>query len=54
MSKAATGVYQHLLDHGNQDGLLASMQTRDELYEHLSYHSYERKLDDLFAQEDSQ
>ena len=25
------------------------MQTRDELYDVLGYHAYERKLDELFA-----
>jgi methylisocitrate lyase len=25
------------------------MQTRDQLYDFLDYHSYERKLDELFA-----
>ena len=25
------------------------MQTRDELYDFLGYHAYERKLDTLFA-----
>jgi methylisocitrate lyase len=27
------------------------MQTRDELYEFLDYHSYENKLDELFSRE---
>jgi len=50
MNKAALHVYQHLLQYGQQDALLPAMQTRDELYEYLSYHDYERKLDDLFQQ----
>jgi methylisocitrate lyase len=25
------------------------MQTRDELYDFLGYHSYEKKLDELFS-----
>jgi methylisocitrate lyase len=25
------------------------MQTRDELYDFLNYHSYEQKLDELFS-----
>jgi len=25
------------------------MQTREELYDYLDYHAYERKLDELFA-----
>jgi len=51
MNKAALNVYQHLLQHGQQDDLLPQMQTRDELYEFLSYHDYESKLDHLFEQE---
>jgi methylisocitrate lyase len=27
------------------------MQTRDELYEVLGYHAYERKLDELFGRQ---
>ena len=29
--------------------VVGTMQTRDELYDFLDYHSYERKLDELFA-----
>ncbi|MGF1747890.1 MULTISPECIES: methylisocitrate lyase [Vibrio] len=49
MNKAAENVYQHLLDVGNQEALTGGMQTRAQLYEHLNYHSYEDKLDQLFA-----
>ena len=28
------------------------MQTREQLYDVLGYHEYERKLDELFARED--
>lgn len=49
MNKAAEMVYQHLLDVGNQQDLLESMQTRKELYQHLKYHDYEDKLDQLFS-----
>jgi hypothetical protein len=31
--------------------MLSSMQTRDELYDVLGYHDYERKLDAMFARE---
>ncbi|MGF1754202.1 methylisocitrate lyase [Vibrio makurazakiensis] len=48
MNKAAELVYTHLLEHGNQTALLDGMQTRKELYQHLSYHDYEDKLDRLF------
>jgi methylisocitrate lyase len=27
------------------------MQTRDELYDFLGYHAYEKKLDELFSRE---
>ncbi len=51
MNQAALEVYQHLLQYGQQDALVERMQTRDDLYKFLSYHDYERKLDDLFQQE---
>ncbi|TGG94164.1 methylisocitrate lyase [Natronospirillum operosum] len=50
MNKAALNVYQHLLDEGNQKALIDQMQTREELYDFLNYHDYERKLDALFKQ----
>jgi methylisocitrate lyase len=54
MNRAAERVYMALLNDGHQRGVIESMQTRAELYEYLSYHDYERKLDDLFAtQEDA-
>jgi methylisocitrate lyase len=49
MSAAALKVYEALRREGTQKDLLDSMQTRDELYEVLRYHDYERKLDELFA-----
>ena len=52
MNKAAENVYKHLLVEGNQEALLDSMQTRKELYEHLNYHDYENKLDQLFSSEE--
>jgi len=51
MNKAALAVYRHLLRVGNQKDLLPEMQTRDDLYDYLQYHSYEQKLDELFAKE---
>jgi len=51
MNKAALGVYQTLRRDGTQQSQLGAMQTRDELYEFLDYHSYERKLDELFSRE---
>jgi methylisocitrate lyase len=29
--------------------MVPAMQTREELYDFLGYHDYERKLDELFA-----
>ncbi|ODS05389.1 methylisocitrate lyase [Vibrio scophthalmi] len=51
MNKAAEMVYSHLLEVGNQEALLGSMQTRKKLYAHLDYHAYEDKLDSLFLLE---
>ncbi|WP_116472723.1 methylisocitrate lyase [Zobellella maritima] len=50
MSRAADTVYRHILSEGEQSGLLAQMQTREQLYQTLDYHCYEAKLDALFAQ----
>ena len=48
MSKSAEHVYNVIAEQGTQQDLLGTMQTRDELYEQLDYHSYEKTLDDLF------
>ena len=48
MSKAAEKVYATLASHGDHQGLLHNMQTRDELYDVLDYHMYEEKIDKLF------
>ncbi|MEO8719281.1 MAG: isocitrate lyase/phosphoenolpyruvate mutase family protein, partial [Burkholderiales bacterium] len=49
MNKAALAVYETVRRQGTQEDLLESMQTRDELYDFLDYHAYEKKLDELFA-----
>jgi methylisocitrate lyase len=49
MSRAAEMVYRALLDDGDQNAVLDTMQTRMELYDYLGYHAYEQKLDELFA-----
>ena len=49
MNKAALNVYQTLRHDGTQERVVDTMQTRDELYDFLGYHDYERKLDQLFA-----
>ena len=48
MSKAADAVYLDINKNGTQEGQLKNMQTRDELYDVLDYHSFENKLDELF------
>jgi len=51
MNKAALNVYQAVRRDGTQKNVVDSMQTRNELYDFLDYHSYETKLDQLFAKE---
>ena len=51
MNKAAELVYKTLLVDGDQKAVVDMMQTRMELYNYLGYHSYEQKLDALFADE---
>ncbi|MAV53485.1 MAG: methylisocitrate lyase [Gammaproteobacteria bacterium TMED260] len=48
MSKAALEVYETIAINGDQTAVVSKMQTRDQLYEVLGYHSYEQKLDKLF------
>ena len=48
-NKAAENVFKTLRTAGTQKAIIDDLQTRDELYEYLDYHSYESKLDELFA-----
>ncbi len=50
MNKAAENVYNAIRRDGTQQNVLDTMQTRAELYDRIDYHSYEQKLDALFAQ----
>jgi methylisocitrate lyase len=54
MSQAALAVYETLRREGTQRAVVDKMQTREELYDVLRYHDYERKLDQLFAKEDDE
>jgi methylisocitrate lyase len=54
MNRAAMNFYQTVLREGHQRGLVPAMQTREEMYEVLGYHDYERKLDELFAREEKE
>ncbi len=49
MSRAALAVYGEIRKQGSQKSVVGQMQTRDELYQVLGYHDYERKLDELFV-----
>ena len=48
MNQAALAVYQALRRDGTQKNVVATMQTRNDLYDFLGYHDYEQKLDRLF------
>ena len=51
MNKAALTVYETMRKEGTQANVVDLMQTRMELYEHLGYHAFEQKLDELFKGE---
>jgi len=50
-AKAALTVYQAIRKDGDANKVIDKMQTRKELYDYLDYHSFEKKLDELFAQD---
>ncbi len=52
MSQAAMMVYRAIREEGTQRNVVRIMQTREELYQVLGYHDYERKLDALFGREE--
>ncbi|HET7370966.1 MAG TPA: methylisocitrate lyase [Gammaproteobacteria bacterium] len=49
MNKAALNFYETARREGTQKNVIDTMQTRDELYEHLNYYEYEKKLDKLYG-----
>ena len=51
MNRAALDVYRAIRRDGTQQNVLDTMQTRAELYDFLDYHTFEAKLDQLFAKE---
>lgn len=51
MNQAALKVYESVRHDGTQANVVDLMQTRAELYDHLNYHAYEQKLDQLFKGE---
>ena len=50
MALAAEAVYRAIREDGTQKAVIDRMQTRDDLYDVLGYHDYEKRLDDLFAE----
>ena len=51
MNAAALRVFETIRRDGSQKGVLEMMQTREELYDCIDYHAYERRLDELFARD---
>ena len=49
MNQAALNVYQAVRRDGTQQSVVNTMQTRNDLYDYLGYHTFEKKLDALFA-----
>jgi methylisocitrate lyase len=49
MNAAALKVYEAIREEGTQKSVVPLMQSRADLYKYLDYHSYEKKLDELFA-----
>ena len=49
MNKAAEAVYTAIRRDGHQKAVVDAMQTREELYDRIGYHDYEKRLDALFA-----
>ncbi|WP_425501819.1 methylisocitrate lyase [Pseudoxanthomonas broegbernensis] len=48
-NRAAERVYEAIRRDGHQRGVVDAMQTREELYERIGYHAFERRLDALSA-----
>ena len=49
MSAAAARTYVAIRNAGTQQAVVAEMQTRQDLYDILNYHTFEEKRDELFA-----
>ncbi|HET9033472.1 MAG TPA: methylisocitrate lyase [Dokdonella sp.] len=49
MNKAAENVYESIRRDGHQKNVVDTMQTREELYDRIGYHEFERHLDALYA-----
>ncbi|MEI7540820.1 MAG: methylisocitrate lyase [Actinomycetes bacterium] len=51
MNKAAENVYEAIRKEGTQSGVIATMQTREELYDRINYYAYEKALDKTLGKE---
>ena len=49
MNKAAEAVFTAIRQDGHQRNVVDTMQTREELYERIGYHDFERSLDKVLA-----
>lgn len=50
MNKAAERVFEVIRKEGTQKSIISDMQTREELYERINYHEYEKALDKFNAE----
>lgn len=48
MNQAALNTLKAIRQDGHQNAVVSTMQTREDLYHYLDYHTFERKLDQLF------
>lgn len=53
MNRAALNVYEAIRRDGTQRAVVSTMQTREELYDVISYHDFEARLDRLFEKRKS-
>jgi methylisocitrate lyase len=51
INHTAENVYASIRKNGTQKDLIPIMQTREELYQSINYHSYEQSLDTMFKRE---
>ena len=49
MNKAAENVYEAIRREGTQKSVVETMQTREELYESINYHEYEKTIDKMLG-----
>lgn len=54
MNKAAERVFETIRRDGTQRGVIAEMQTREELYERINYYEFEKALDQFQLNEETE